>query len=297
MALKPLTLKSLRSTGAGLGLAVAFAALAAVQAQAQSLKDFQDWTVGCDNLRRCAAIGLEKKPESVGAYLRVTRSGSANASPQVEIAVYAEKRTDEARLKLAFDDPALPTLADIPVGQEGGLDYVKAPLSDAAYSFIGSLRRAATLSVTLVQGGKAAKPAVISLSGATAALLFMDEQQKRVGSVTALVAQGDKPASSLPAPQAAPVIHAAKPPSTKPPETMPEAVRQAAAKADCDEPATADPIMGKLDERTTLWGVLCSRGAYNYTYAFYLHRTGARTAAPVAFEMPAFLGERERTTS
>jgi Protein of unknown function (DUF1176) len=121
----------------------------------------------------------------------------------------------------------------------------------------------------------------------------MDEQQKRVGSVTALVAQGDKPASSLPAPQAAPVIHAAKPPSTKPPETMPEAVRQAAAKADCDEPATADPIKGKLDERTTLWGVLCSRGAYKYTYAFYLHRTGARTAAPVVFETPALHGAAE----
>src|SRR4051794_4930051 len=106
-ALGGTTVRSFWLTGAGLGLALA------TQAEAQSLKDFQDWIVGCDNLRDCTANGFEKPSESAGTYLRVTRTGHADASPQVEVAVYAEKRTDDARLKLAFDDPALPALADL----------------------------------------------------------------------------------------------------------------------------------------------------------------------------------------
>ena len=68
--------------------------------------------------------------------------------------------------------------------------------------------------------------------------------------------------------------------------TTPKPVAAVVRKADCDEPPETRPIRAWLDERTLLWGVLCTRGAYRDTYAFFIHRAGARTAEPMKFQMP-----------
>ena len=44
------------------------------------------------------------------------------------------------------------------------------------------------------------RPAVILLSGATAALIAMDKQQKRSGTTTALISPDREPAARVPAP-------------------------------------------------------------------------------------------------
>jgi hypothetical protein len=78
-----------------------------VSVRGQSLTSFDDWMLGCDNRRECVAIGLEPEGNAKGTYLRVLRSGEGHAEPTVKITVYEPGRWPW-RLRLAFDDPALP---------------------------------------------------------------------------------------------------------------------------------------------------------------------------------------------
>src|SRR5262245_585215 len=125
-----------------------------------------------------------------------------------------------------------------------------------------------------------------SLTGAAAALAAMDEQQKRVGTATALISVGPEPATRVPPTPALPMVRVAKRTNPQPPAAMPKAVAAVVGKADCDEPPERRPIRAWLDGRTLLWGVLCTKGAYRDTYAFFIHRAGARTAEPMNFRMP-----------
>ena len=50
-------------------------AASSFSAQTQSLNVFDDWVLGCDNLRQCVAIGMEPEGNANGVYLCVLRSG------------------------------------------------------------------------------------------------------------------------------------------------------------------------------------------------------------------------------
>lgn len=63
-------------------------------------------------------------------------------------------------------------------------------------------------------GAAARRLAALSTAGAAAALLYMDERQYRVGTISALVRRGPKPAAAVPRPPALPVVKRA-PPSPK----------------------------------------------------------------------------------
>jgi hypothetical protein len=287
---------------AGLVAAVlTLVAASSFPARAQSFKVFDDWMLGCDNRRQCVAVGLEEPKEDVnGLYLRVLRSGEGNAEPAVKITAYAPERAPAlgtayapelgpARVRLAFDDPALPVPPELAASQAQGRESIEVALPrETVRSFVATLRLAKTLFVSIVHGTQPARPLVISLSGATAALTAMDEQQMRVGTTTALISLGTEPAMRVPPPPVLPVIRAAKRNKAKPPATMPKPVAAAVEKADCDEPPEIRPIRAWLDQRTLLWGVLCTRGAYRDTYAFFVHRLGARTADPMNFQLPGF---------
>ena len=269
-------------------------AASALSLQAQSLNDFDDWVLGCDNLRQCVAIGMEPEGNASGVYLRVLRSGEGAAAPEVKVTVYWRGRWPN-RLRLGFDDPALPALAELAASPTKGLDAIEARLPpEAVRSFLDALGKAKTLSVSTVQGSEASQPVVISLSGATAALTAMDEQQKRIGTTTALISPGREPAAGVPPPPALPMVRASKPTKRAPPASMPKPVAAAVERADCDEPPETRPIRAWLDERTLLWGVLCTKGVYRQTYAFFVHRSGAPTARPMKFQMPGLLQSDEQ---
>jgi Protein of unknown function (DUF1176) len=274
-------------TRTGLVAAVLAAVTASpVSARAQSLNTFDDWMLGCDNRRECVAIGLEPQGNANGIYLRVLRSGEGHAEPTVKITAYEPGRWPW-RLRLAFDDPALPVPAELAATRIEGRESIEARVpAETVRSFLDALRRAKTLSVSIVSGTHATQPLVISLSGASAALASMDEQQKRIGTTSALAAPGSEPATRVPPPPALPVVRAGKRTKANPPATMPKAIAAAVAQADCDEPPATRPIRAWLDERTLLWGVLCTKGAYRETYAFFVHRRGAHTADPLNFQMP-----------
>jgi hypothetical protein len=108
----------------------------------------------------------------------------------------------------------------------------------------------------------------LSVSGASAAMRWMDEQQKRVGTVTALVATGPAPASAVPAPPPLPVVTQAVPSGALgKPLTKEQVAAIQEEYAECtDEDLDNKVEYARIDSRTTLAIVtaVCGSGAYNY---------------------------------
>ena len=135
----------------------------------------------------------------------------------------------------------------------------------------------------------------ISMSGAVAALLWIDEQQKRLGTVTALIRKGDKPASAMP-PQPKPaVIVAAKPSSATPPVKHSPALI-AKGRALCGEEDEGSKLedVWPLGGSQFLYSFTCpdSSGAYNYHYGLLIATAGnAQTARAVKFGWPEKIGD------
>ena len=177
------------------------------------LKNFRDFVAACDNTRDCVAFGLGA--DVVGAYLKIERGGAPDAAPQISFVVDLPSASS---FTLAFDDPALN--AALPRGPHAGpaKDENNARVTvgepAAVVTLLDALRKAKTLRVTRKDppGGTASDPAEseLSMAGAVAAMLWIDEQQRRLGTTTALIRRGDKPSASVPQPPVLPVVVAAK---------------------------------------------------------------------------------------
>ena len=109
------------------------------------------------------------------------------------------------------------------------------------------------------------------MSGAVVSLLWIDEQQKRLGTVTALIRKGDKPASAVPRQPKAAVIVAAKPATGTPPLKHAPALI-AKGRALCGEEDEGSKLTESwpLGNNQFLHAFSCpdSSGAYNYRYGF-----------------------------
>jgi hypothetical protein len=161
--------------------ALAFPALTAGSAEAQALKTFQDWILGCDNLRSCVAVGLEPSGNASGVHLRIARPGDADAEPDIRIVAYDE-RPGPLRLRLTFDAADLLSLPDVPATRRGDRGTLEGHLPRAVVrAFVEAARTAKTLSVSVVGGTDAKDTTVVSMAGAAASLLAMDELQGASG--------------------------------------------------------------------------------------------------------------------
>ncbi len=196
-------------------------ALSAAPARAE-VKTFHDWLAACDNVRNCSAFALTEN--SSGAFLRLDRDGAGAAAPRFTVLIDAE---EGARIELAFDDKTLGGLPKSPIAVKPVNDLIHIEIAqDAVEPFIASLHKATKIVVSRVEpkAGEESVIGEISLSGAVATLLWIDEQQKRLDTVTALVKRGAKPASAVPAPPALPVVHRAAPGAAPTEKTFPKAV-------------------------------------------------------------------------
>jgi hypothetical protein len=127
----------------------------------------------------------------------------------------------------------------------------------------------------------------VSLKGANAALLYMDEQQRRVGTVTALVRTGPKPASAIPPPPALPKI-AAPAPATRKVTLTPRETAALRKRFDC----LIDDVGGPDEKEVHALGadrfvlLACGAGAYNITYIPIIvpAKGGAAAARLAAFD-------------
>jgi hypothetical protein len=252
------------------------ALLAAAAPQPSELRTFADWTVGCDNGRACHAVGLipEDWPEN-GLTMSVRRG--AEAAAPVAIAFDIGEGTGARRL--AVDGQALGV--ELAVGADG----MMAVGGDDAATVLGVLRGADTIQVTTVDN---AVLGTVSLKGASAALLYMDEQQRRVGTATALVRPGSAAASAVPPPPPLPKVAAA-----------PAAGGEAALAASdiaalrkrfgCDLEEVGGPDeqeVHPLGGGTTLVLLACGSGAYNVSMVPILIEAGggAAGARPAPFD-------------
>ena len=252
-------------------LIVALAALPAA-AVAQSAS-FRDWSTACSTQRTCWAFGFSPENADGLAFARIERGGAAGAEPVLVLAAGgwdAERRAPTATMRISVDGRPGPVVT----ARAGDTAYYVATLGDSnvVRPLIAALRNGRTLRLQ-VQGWTA--PADVSLTGAAAALLWLDEQQKRVGTTTALARTGPRPASAVPPPPPARVVRAAASvPQGRLPTAFPAAMRNNRALVECREYETegseTDLMAARLGAGRMLWGVGCGHGAYNANYSFFI---------------------------
>ena len=266
------------------------AALHSSPASAQ-MKEFRDWLAACDNTRTCTAYGFDTDPGGY-AYVRLTREGGANAPLRIAIAVNVREGSN---FKLSFDDPALGGFPAAPTTGEASNDddLKRLVISDpkAVETLVASLRKAKKLIVTRIDapGATASDPATteISLTGVVAAMLWMDDQQKRIDTVTALVKRGNKPATAVPPPPAPPVVTAVKIPPGPKADKTPSAVI-AKARAVCEDKTideSEDATRLAADQVMYWFPCKDKSGAYNFLYALIIDQRG-KPLREVEFKLP-----------
>jgi hypothetical protein len=256
------------------------ALLAGVAPQPGELKTYGDWTVGCDNGRACQAVALLSEEEQDGATLAIQRSAEAGAVPVIWVTIRSEGVESPAFLEV---DGRRCTLA---------LDPSTETLQVRDGAACGRLLGQATRIDALDRSGRVL--AKVSTKGSAAALLFMDKQQRRLDTVTALVRRGSKPAGAVPPPPSLPLIR--QPPvSSKAARTLKAAQVRRMLGTDatvCEYPNELSIEGGRLDARHSL--VLashpCGNGAYNYYYsAWVVDERGRARKAP--FDVSRGIGE------
>lgn len=286
---------SARARGAGAG-PTAQAAVAGPSARPE-IREFRDWRAVCDNGNACVAWTGSNE----GGWLRI----GMEAGPEARPTVVASEGFDGA------DGPAAGLLID---GREFPL---RAEARDAANADASEARARAMLSA--IAAGRsislrhADRTIELPPAGASAALLWIDERQGRLGTTTALLRRGDRPARSVPAAPALPVVRpappvaqtgfgAANPMEDEPPADLrlPAAIEALAEVKACREESSEyldkALLAARLDATTVLWGVPCGSGAYNATYILYVARpdgTDVRPAVLPHWEPPKAGGEAE----
>lgn len=272
-------------------IAALFLLALANPAAAEGGKVFKDWLAVCDNARACAAFGSPPGIEGDIGYLKIARSGAPGAAPKVSVAHLVDAVTTTGAWSLMVDGKPVADLSSIK--PTAGETYERATLSPAqGAALIAAIRNGGALAIT--SGGKAV--ATISLAGSAAALLWMDDQQKRVGTVTALARPGDKAASAVPPPPPAPLLVAG--PSVSQaglPKRTPRSVKARLKDfPDCSDPlpeADADGVIARLAPGVVLYGPVCDRAAYNELNVFFIGDEKGGALKPVRLPLPP--GSRE----
>jgi hypothetical protein len=247
---------------------VAFAILVigpvvAQPAGAPVLKSFRDWEVGCDNTGGCVAIAFARE-DAPSTYVRLVLPAGPGAGPALKLVVDGEE----------IGNPRLTA----PAGQGGAV----------ASAFLAAARRAGRATFSGAGGVRAD----ISLAGASAALLLIDEIQGRLGAVSAYARPGARPDSAVPPP--------GRPPAVRPVPTagfgaadakiaasLASAVR-ARLNADCSRPADSSAAgeAWAMGEGRTLVALPCDSAAYNFSQRYWLVRGAVAGAQPLAFADP-----------
>jgi hypothetical protein len=240
-------------------------------------KIFGDWAVACDNQHRCemtslvpgdgteaapeydqVSFSVERAPGPAGGFSVEVQIPDGNDGTQVSVQVDGEivaRATPRSSLvRLAGPQAA----AIVAAMAKGKLLHI----SDSADGMIG----------------------MVSLSGSSAALRFIDADQGRAGTATAAVAKGSKPASAVPAPVAGPVVRFVRPAGK--PAAVTKAMRAAMDKqSDCasayeggegDPPAVETYALGG---GKTLALLPCGSGAYNFSTVPYIVEGGRTVLA------------------
>lgn len=264
-------------------LAAGFSLLStATMASGPEIREFRDWRAGCDNVGHCTALSLPDDEDNAIAYLRLDRAAGADAPVRLVLRVLGDWKTVSVPLRLTLDGAAFPATAEAAqVGTDSGTISLTFQPAEAS-AFVAAARKATQLSISTPD-----MTAHVSLSGSVAAMLWIDEQQGRLDTPSALIRKGS--GSHVPAALALPVITAKVPDGVLADDAgkaLAAAVRQEMLRRDSDlcedeETLAALDEAWLLDGTRRLVGLACSRGAYNVTTGFWtVEGDDAATAQP-----------------
>lgn len=269
------------------GLALSALLLAGLPAQAAGQKAFKDWSATCDNLNTCVAFTWPKD-EGEFAWLRFERKGDAGAPVTATLAVYAEDDLDVGGGPwfLDVDGKPVPGLGALYPTQDG-IGYWR---MDIPAAHVRALALAARDGSELKLTRRRRDPLILSLSGGGATMIWIDEQQGRLGSPTALSRAAGRPSAIVVPPT--PTIAAGLAVSqTGLPETVPEAAMSAAGECETPDDRPAEALIARLSPGVVLYAPVCSSGAYNAVYSLVLADDRGRGARRIDLPLPAGFGQ------
>ena len=227
---------------------------------------FRDWAVVCAADGACGA-----GTQSTSASLVLHRDVTAGTGYEISIGLDPSVVDLSQPIGLKVDNgPTRTAQPGRDYRMDTGMDRITLVDPGLASGLLPDLIAGGqlVLFVATPAGGTSRLP--FSLSGLSASLLWIDEQQDRVGEPRiAQVPTGDV-GDDIP-----------RPPVEGGTVTggLPEMVLARHSVSDC-EPATAEflelipPVSARLSQTATVHAVPCTRGAYNVTYRLYLVETG-----------------------
>ncbi|MGL4723032.1 MAG: DUF1176 domain-containing protein [Scandinavium sp.] len=246
-------------------------------------QEFSDWQVTCNNQNFCTARNVGQHhglvmtlSRSAGAHndssLRIELGGPENLLPKIP-AIGTRLQLDGTPLKLTGEHwqltPWLLTTSDTPT----------------ITSFLQHIQEGQAF--TLSDGRQ-----VISLVGLKAALLFIDDRQKRVGSETAWIGKGDEPPLSVPPAPALKTVKKVNPtPTPFSREEFNDLLDYGTLKmsnSQCSlDPQRREVWVTPLTDDKALLMVSCESGAYNTIYrAWLVSRAKPFSAQSIRLRLP-----------
>ncbi|MBF0664144.1 MAG: DUF1176 domain-containing protein [Brevundimonas sp.] len=248
---------------------------------------FRDWIAICDNGNACFAFAAA---DNHSGWVRVAMEPGPEARPEVAAGYWPSEDGATDAFALTVDGTAFPlTLTD-----SGG----------TAGSVAADRALAAVRAMADGRSGDIGPDGALSLSGAAAALLWIDERQGRVGTVTALRRPGSKPASSVPPAPPLPEVRPAPAVSQagfgESDQTLPQTLEDLPTVMDCraetshSEWVQKEVMSARLGADTELWGVPCIMGAYNIGHEWFITGPGGRDPRPA--RLTSTSGEPESLT-
>lgn len=248
-------------------------------------RKFRDWLVACDNIGTCHAFA----PASEGTgWVRITMAAGAEARPSVAVGFWPQDGDFSGPVTARIDEAVFEARAtageDAPSAAVVALDRTRALVDAMAQGTAMSLH-----------AGSETVP--ISLTGAAASLLWIDEHQGRLDTVTALIRKGSRPASAVPAAPALPRVVAAPPVAQtgygdQEGQRLPASVEALPAVVQCRADTAFNPDLqavissARLDANTVLWSVPCGAGAYNFINAYFTTTPDGTNPRRVLFPSP-----------
>lgn len=241
-------------------------------------RQFRDWQATCDNGNACFAFGFA--PDYDAGWVRIYMPAGPGAEPEIAFGLWSDKFTAKDTPVLMIDGRSIrASRAD---ASDGG-----APVGE-----IRSGARAVIAAITAAQSMEilAGDAMAISPNGVSAALLWIDERQGRLGTTTALLRRGERPPTSVPAAPPLPALTPAPPAAQTgfgdDKQALPASLRALPAVQACladsehSEWLLHNVMSARLDARTELWAVPCGAGAYNISHHWYLTGPGGRDPRP-----------------
>jgi len=242
------------AVAAGAGMMLTTAALAAPTPG--PIESYRDWVVGCDNIGSCTAASLfpDKGGGEGGMTVYVRRDAGPAADPYIELLLPEEL---EGPVDLLVDGVKIASARargnSLPIDPSAGAALVK------------GMVRGMTLSASARGRTLGAAP----LSGASAALRYMDARQGRAGTVTALVAKGTLRASAVKTADGLPLVSYLPAPQGQPQPTSLWREERGRALAISGCAAAQGPSqevqIARLSEKEELVLIPCGAGAYNFS--------------------------------